>query len=376
MRIAICTDQYLPMLSGLVDSVATLTMQLQKDGHEVRLYTPNLPRAKPEPHIFHFLAFAVPGSGGSMTISFPFGAMKDMRRFNPDVVHTHLFGSAGFLAWYAARRLNVPLIGTDHTFPADYLHYLLLDFPPFPYIVRKFAAWFYGKCDFVTTPGKSILDELHAYGMQKPSRVISNHIPLDLFRPLPDRSLLKKKWGIETEAVLIFGRIAAEKNLDAAIDVFAHIATRTDAHLVFLGDGPYRSVLEKKLQKLGLEKRTHFLGQHRGETLVEAVNACDVCLITSTSETQSMTTIQSLACGVPVVAARAGGLPEYVRDGDTGYLVSPDDREGFAERIASILNDAALRERLGRAGRESVLRFSPEHITAQFEEVYAKAIHI
>ncbi len=244
MRIALVTDQYLPLVSGLVDSIEVLASQLIQQGHEVRIYAPAMPGSVPEPRIFHFPTWILPGSGGAIQITLPRGAMRDMRRFKPDVVHTHLCGIAGLFGWFAARRLKVPFIGTDHTFPADYLHYAHLDFWPFPWIVKKFSAWYYNRCDFVTTPSRELLEELTDYGLYKPAKIVSNHIPSDLFRPLQAKEELRKKWNIGDKAVLLFGRIAEEKNLDVALDAFEKLSTVSTAQLVIVGDGVYRTELE------------------------------------------------------------------------------------------------------------------------------------
>lgn len=379
MRVAICTDQYLPLVSGLVDSVETLAKELRKNGHEVRVYAPALPGSVPEPQVYHFPSWCLPGSGGGVILSFPFGALKDMRAFKPDIIHTHLFGTAGFLAWRAARKFGVPLIGTDHTSPADYLHYFYLNFQPFIFLVRRFAAWFYSRCAVVTAPSQHILDELYDYGLKDlPMEVISNPIQISLFRPLQNKQELKQKFGqkfkIGERTVLLFGRVAVEKNLDMALEVFKTLSQKTDVQLVVVGNGPYRKTLEEKVEIMGLKSKVLFLGVLRGETLVEALNATDVCLVTSTSEIQPMTILQAMAVGLPVVGARAGGVPECIIDGDTGYLVEPKDKNGYVEKLLFLLNDQLLRENFGVAARKVVLNYSPEYIARQFEEVYKKAI--
>ena len=369
MRIAICTDQYLPLLSGLVDSVDTLATELRRQGHEVRIYTTGMKGAATDECVFRFPTWYVPGSGNSISVSFPFGAMRNIRVFKPDVIHAHLFGSAGLFAWYAARRLGVPFVGTDHTFPADYLHYIKLDFPPFPYLARAYAAWFYGRCDLVTTPSERLLKELRMYGLRVSTRLISNPIPHE-FRPLPNKADLKKKFCIDGQAVAIFGRIAQEKNLDAALDVFVDIAPRSNAELIFIGDGPYRAQLEHRVRNQAFSERVRFLGTLRGALLVEAINACDLLLITSTSENQPMTLLQAMACELPVVAANAGGLPEYIWNDVSGYVVLPGDTKGFADRILSVLNDPRRAADFGAAAKESVAPYAPEAIAGQFLEVY------
>ena len=374
MRIAITTDQYLPMVSGLVDSIVTLAEELRRQGHEVRVYAPRPARVQPDKNVFYFSSFALPGSGGAIMFNFPFGAMRDLRAFKPDVIHTHLFGMAGFLAWRASRQLRVPFVGTDHTSPADYLHYAYINFEPFIFLVRRFASWFYGRCTVVSAPSQHILEELYNYGLHtNHSEVISNPITFKQFRPLTNKDELKKKFGVSNRAILLFGRIAAEKNLDFAIDIFADLVTQTDAQLLIVGDGPYRTQLEEKIKAIGVQDKTKFLGVLRGEELTEAINAADVYLITSTSEIQSMTVLQAMACGLPVVGARAGGIPECVIEGDTGFTIEPKNKKEFIEKISLLLSDQLLRENFGKAAQKAVETYSPEQIALKFLNLYQKA---
>ncbi len=374
MRIAIASDIYLPQLSGVGDSIASLAASLTGAGHDVRIYAPRVTAAAPEPHVRRLAAIAIPRSGGNLLFVLPLGGARDLRRFKPDVIHVHTFSTVGLMAARVADRHRIPLVGTDHTFPADYLHYLKLDFPPLPDMAMRFAARFYDRCKVVTAPSQAMIDQLREHGMKAPAMVLSNPIRTDLFHPLPRRETLKRKLGIGPEAVLLFGRLAAEKNLDGAVDVFATVAERRHAQLVVIGKGPYGPQLERILRERGLIDRSLLLGELRGEALNEAINACDVFLTTSTSETQSMTMLQASAAGLPVVAIRAGGLPEYVRDAQTGFIVDPGDRERFASLIVSLLDDRVFARGLGTKGRQFALTFAPESIAARFAEAYAEAI--
>jgi 1,2-diacylglycerol 3-alpha-glucosyltransferase len=374
MRIAIATDVYLPQLSGIADSIETLAGELIKAGHEVRIYGPRAKGATDAPHVRRLPAWSVPGSGGGLRLVLPFGLTRDLRDFRPDVVHVHMFSTVGWAGVRSGRRLRVPVVGTDHTFPADYLRYVKLDFAWAKTAVRRFAAAFYNRCRVVTAPSRSMIDELQAYGLKAPATVVSNPIRVDLFRPLERRTEVKRKLGIGPEAVLLFGRIAAEKNLDFAVEIFAAVAERRHVELVVIGDGPYRATLERRIAERNLSARTRMLGELRGEPLNEAINACEVYLITSKSETQSMTLLQASAAGLPVVAIRAGALPEYVADGQTGYVVDESDRERFVDLIVSVLDDRGFARRLGAKGREFAQRFAPTAQAAAFAAVYAQAI--
>ncbi len=374
MRIALATDIYLPQVSGVADSVDLLARTLLGRGHAVRIYAPDLPDAEPDATVFRRPAWAVPGSGGGLAIVSPFGVLGDLRRFVPDVVHTHSCSTLGLAAMVAARRLGVPLVGTDHTFPADYLHYVGLDYPPFRFAARKSAALYYNRCAFVTTPSRSLLSELEDYGLARPAAVVSNHVPSQIFRPLPGRAELKARLGLRGPTVLLFGRIAVEKNLDLALEVFARVCGQIDAELAVVGDGPYRATFELEVRARGLAARVRMFGVLRGSPLVEAINAGDLFLTTSRSETQSMTMLQAMACGLPVVAARAGGLVEYLDHGRTGFLVDAKEPQAFLPPILALFRDLDLRSRMSREALASVAAFDPETITARFEEIYRSLV--
>ncbi|MDP3934909.1 MAG: glycosyltransferase [Candidatus Giovannonibacteria bacterium] len=374
MRIAFCTDIYLPQLSGVADSIQLLSNQLKKRGHAVRIYAPRVGNSSNEADVFRLPSYSIPGSKDGLVLALPTGALKDMKRFRPDIIHTHTFSTLGFLALYASWRLGTPLVSTDHTFPADYLHYLKLDFTFFRFVARKFAAWYYNRCSYVTAPSRNMIDELKAYVLRTPAEVISNPIPLDIFRQLDNRAELKNKYHLNKKTILIFGRIAVEKNLDFALDIFAEVLKKIDAELAIVGDGPYRSAMEEKARKMGLEQSVHFFGILRGEGLVEVINASDLYLITSTSDTQSMTLLQAMACGLPAVGARAGGLPEYILENITGFTVPPTDKRVFIEKVVELLKNGALAEKFGDAAKRNILSFLPENIVKKFERVYNEAV--
>ncbi len=372
MKIAFCTDIYLPQLSGVADSIKLITDNLKRRGHQIRIYAPERSDTKQDSEIMRLDSWEIPQSNGDLAFVIPIGMTKDMKEFAPDLIHVHTFSTIGIATLYARNALGVPLVGTDHTFPADYMHYFKLDYEPFKDGARKFAAWFYNHCDQVTAPSKSMIEELKEYGLKVPTSVISNIIPTDIFRPLGEKDSLKKKFGIKGKGILIFGRVAKEKNLDFALDIFAEAAKEEEMTFVVLGHGPYAEELQRRAEKIGVNSR--FLGALRGHELTEAINACDLYLITSTSDTQSMTTLQSMACELPVVGAKAGGLPEYVFDGLTGFMVEPTDKKIFVEKILKLLKDDKMSKDFGTEGRKKAVEFSPESITDKFEEVYKKAL--
>ena len=363
MRIAICTDIYLPQLSGVADSIILVKEELERRGHTVLIYGPT-----------EAWSFSMPGWDGNMMFAFPFGLKKLLKEFKPDLIHVHTFAPIGLGALFAGWRLRVPVVGTDHTFPADYLRFFGLDYAPIRFVVRRTNAWFYNHCEHIMAPSQKILVELKKYHCNKPMTVISNPLPLDLFRPLPEKRRLKAKYNLGDRVVLLFGRLGPDKNLDFALRVFAAVRSRTAAELLVVGDGPSRAVVETKVQELGLPPFVRFTGLLRGEELVEAINASEVYFITSI-ESQSMTNLQAMATGLPSVGPATGGLVEYIKDGQNGFLVPPDDLAAFTKAIVDLLENEDKRQRFSQAAYESVASFSLEAIVDKIEMIYENQLN-
>lgn len=369
MKIAICTDMYLPQLGGVADSVVLQARGLRALGHDVHIFAANMRGSVADENVTRFPTLEL--FKGTFCIVSPFGIREALRAYSPDVIHVHSFGTIGLTARYAARALAIPSVATTHGSPVDYLHYFFLDFEPFRTLVLKFVAWFFRGFAVVTAPASQPMDILLRAGLRHvKTSIVSNAVDTHLFRHLDDSLNLKERIGLSHRAVLIFGRLAEEKNLDFAFKIFADVHERTNAQLVILGDGPSRASLEARARSLGIASHTFFMGRLSGEELVTAINACDVMLMTSLSEAQPMTILQANMCGVPVVGARAGGIPESINDTVTGYVIDADDRGAFADHVARLLADVELRHTMSKAAVEHARAHEPVGIARTWERLY------
>lgn len=377
MRIAICTDMYLPQLGGVMDSIEIRARTLRERGHTVHIYAPLIRGSVPDPDVTRLYSWAVPGTDGGMALVMPFGLTKHLRAFKPDIIDIESFAPVGLAAQWASWRLGIPAHGVSHGSPADYLGYFYLDFAPLRWLANKYMAWFFTMCDSVSAPSTYMVEQLSTYGTHADSiRLISNPIDTNAFYPRSNKTELKKKFGIGDVAVVVFGRIALEKHIDMAIAAFELIAKESSAQLVFIGSGPYQPTAERLVAEKHLSSRTLFLGAKRGQELGEAINACEVLLVTSRTEAQSMATLQALACGLPAVASGSGALPQYVRNGETGYTADPFSAKDFATKTIKLLNEPMEARRLGQRGHEDMQRFAPSPIAQQFESAYQTLMRI
>jgi glycosyltransferase involved in cell wall biosynthesis len=202
-------------------------------------------------------------------------------------------------------------------------------------------------------------------------RVISNPIRLDAFRPLPQRQLLKAKFDFSDFTILYAGRLAPEKRVDLLVRAVAGLVSEVPAvRLALLGRGSAESDLISLCRSLGMAERVRFLGFLPSHTTVaEAYNAADVFAIASTAETQSIATMQAMACGLPVVGVRAWGLGEYINE-TNGLLVDPGDVGALGKALTYLAAHPEARVRLGREGQKCVTRFSAPAIATEWEEIY------
>jgi N-acetyl-alpha-D-glucosaminyl L-malate synthase BshA len=145
------------------------------------------------------------------------------------------------------------------------------------------------------------------------------------------------------------------------------------ASLVMVGDGPDRVSAEDEARRLGVDRDVHFLGKI--EAVAPLLAGADLFLLPSQSESFGLSALEALACGTPVVATRTGGLPEVVRDGETGVLCEVGDVEGMAAAAVRVLADReAWRRMSAAAAADARDRYSQDEIVARYEALYADAV--
>jgi len=388
MRIAFFTDSFYPELGGIQDSILLAARALGERGHHIVLYAP---RAAPRDYrlaglpvqeidlgervqVRRLFSLPVPSSTGQSRLLLPTGRRwRELVGWRPDVLHTHTFLGAGWEALVAARRLGVPLVGTNHWAIGEFSMYAPVGARQFARYSVKAATAYYNRCAFVTGPSRSVVDEMRAYGLRKPARVVSNPIDTTLFRPgdAGERQRLKHRFGFSDATILYAGRLAVEKNIDVLVRALAPVVREMpDAMLALAGHGTDRPRLERLAAELGVGQRVRFLGTLDKPALAEAYRAADVFAIASTSETQSMVLLQAMSSGLPAVGARWRALPEYIGD-DAGLLAEPGDAAQFAAHFLSMLRAPPVRARMGERAAASARRFGLAETVSAWEQIYA-----
>ena len=210
-----------------------------------------------------------------------------------------------------------------------------------------------------------------------PVGVAYNGFDETMFRPLPPDPALRARFAPDGAPLLLFaGRLVTFKGIDHLLDALVLLKDRPQPHLLLIGDGPHQASLERRAAALGLSERVTFAGPLPHAELPRYYAIADAFVVPSIAhETFSIASCEAMSCQRPVIGTHVGGLPEVVRDGETGYLVPPGDAAALAERIGALLEDPAARARMGAAGRAWTLEmFTWERVIARMIACYEQVL--
>jgi N-acetyl-alpha-D-glucosaminyl L-malate synthase BshA len=203
--------------------------------------------------------------------------------------------------------------------------------------------------------------------------VIPNFVNCNVFQPA-DGACRRKMFAADHERVLAhLSNFRPVKRVPDVIEIFHLVRREIPAKLLMIGDGPDRTIAEWMVREKNLTGDVFFLGKQN--QVQELINCADVLLLPSDLESFGLVALEAMACGVPAVCSRVGGLPEVVRDGIDGFLVPPRDVQAMAAKALEILTDPAKREAMGRAGRERALsHFCSDKIIPLYEQLYRRVL--
>jgi L-malate glycosyltransferase len=228
--------------------------------------------------------------------------------------------------------------------------------------------------DGVTAVSHFLKEATHTIiGAQKEIEVIHNFVNCDKYKP-SNNSELKNYFAPRGQKVLIHvSNFRAVKRPADVVRIFETVQKKIPSVLLMVGDGPERGNAECIARNSGIEEKVHFLGKQ--DAIEELISISDLLLLPSETESFGLVALEAMACKVPVVASRVGGLPEVVTDGIEGYLVEPHDLGKMMEYAIRILADEKLRYDMGNKARARAhAHFRSEIIISRYEAFYRKTI--
>jgi glycosyltransferase involved in cell wall biosynthesis len=370
MRIAFCTDTFLPEVNGVTTVLATMRAGLVERGHEVLVISPDYPGTVAEPGVVRRRSVPCPGYS-AVRLSAPIGG--DVRRalaaFRPDVVHVVTEGPIGLIGRGWARRRSVPLVSSFHTDFPRYAARYLGRWAVTP--TRRYLCWFHRAARFTQTPSDATREALQAVGVER-AVTWGRGVDTTCFSPRRRDEGRRSERGCDADQPLVLhvSRLAVEKDVDTLVAAFrlAHARLGGAVRFAVAGDGPRSAWVRAELP---FAVHSGFLTR---AALADLYADADIFVFPSPTETCGLVVLEAMASGLPVIAARAGGVVEQIREGINGHLVEAGDDAGFADRIGHLVSDRPHRIGLAAGALASAADRSWDRELDRLEPMYADAV--
>ncbi len=387
MRIGIFTDTYLPYISGLVTSVDMLKKSLERLGHTVYIVTANLESFRYD-YDKKQRILKVPGVptgiyDSRLTGIYPLKAIKIIRSWNLDIIHSQTEFGIGTFARILAKQYNIPIVHTYHTMYEDYVHYITHGY--FNRSSKKIVEYltvFY--CD--KTISELIVPTKKAYELFKKKYKVDRNVyivptGIDVEKFYRENNtqlnILKKRKELglaKDDFVIVFvGRIASEKNIELLLtSMKSLVAVSPKIKLLIVGDGPDLDNYKKYVNKNQLQQNVIFTGKVSWEHVRDYYLISDCFTTASHTETQGLTVIEAMAATLPVVVIDDESFTDTVIDKLNGLIFK--NRREYKKCIITLFKNRSLLKKLGDQARISAETHSSRYFAEQILEVYRIAI--
>ncbi|BCU05986.1 glycosyltransferase [Allochromatium tepidum] len=386
MRVLMISDVYFPRVTGVSTSIQTFAREFGAKGHEVTLIAPDYGSSDydagaNEPfEIIRIPSRYLPIDPEDRILQ-PFKIRRlteALKARGFDLLHIQTPFIAHYSGLGLAKRLELPVVESYHTFFEQYLHHYVPWVPArwMRGAARHFSISQCNGVDALVVPSQAMLDVLRDYGIQTPAEVIPTGIDLDQFSQ-GDGLRFRARHDIPPErpVLVLVSRLAFEKNIEFILRALVRIKAEVpDVLLVIAGEGPAQRDLERLAEQLGLADNTRFLGYlNRDGSLEDCYRAGAAFLFASRTETQGLVLLEAMALGVPVVSTAVMGTKEVLGDGQ-GALIAAEDEADFAGKAVRLLKEPDLRKRLAREAVEHAHDWSAPVLADRLLKFYERVI--
>jgi glycosyltransferase involved in cell wall biosynthesis len=414
MRIVISSDLYWPTVNGVSTAARTLALGLAEHGHQVLVLAPSqtgehhiekdgkttIVRLKstifpfyhnqvdPLPEKRRIAGVSIPSlpiyaSNGFRICLAPRREIKQaLDQFKPDIIHNHMRIMIGQEVLRYAQLNDVPLVGTNHVMPENLMDNLKLVAALNKPInrVTKLLGRAIVKADYIIMPTQSAIDMSFTHDELKklkvPVEAVSNGIDLSQFSSQKASPALYKKYGLPKDqpTIMYLGRVDAEKHLSVLLEAFARIQCGTGACLVIVGAGTDESNLQLLAEKLGVHQHVVFTGRIPDKDKPGLLRLATVYCMPSPVELQSISTLEAMASGQPIVAVDAGAVKELCQDGRNGFLCEKDNVDQIAVGLEKLVTDKTLHDQYAAESLAIAKTHDIAHTLERVEAIYQEVI--
>ena len=359
--------------SGIV--ATELGLELATRGHEIHFITyanpirldPSIPRIHyHEVEVSNYPLFQYPPYSLALA-----SRMADVAEsYHLDLLHVHYAIPHSISAMLAkqmiARRRRLPFITTLHGTDIT-----LVGAEPSYFSITKFSI---EQSDGVTAISEDLRRHTaEVFAVANEIRVIHNFVNCTTYAPDPERRGIERFAPNREKLLIHLSNFRPVKRVQDCIRILAEVRRNVNARLLMVGDGPDRGMAEHLAWQLGVQDAVEFLGKRNG--VERLIRLADVILMPSEMESFGLAALEGMACGVPPVATRVGGVPELITDRSDGFLEAVGDVTAQSARVAELLSDNAVHSRMAEAARETALtRFCTDRIIPRYVDYYESVL--
>ena len=369
MNIAFFTETFLPKVDGIVTRLTKTIEHLVAAGDEVLVFCPEgAPTSYCGAQVMGIPAVPLP-LYPELKLALPRPVVAEaIDSFKADVIHVVNPAILGLGGIWLAKTKGIPLVASYHTHLPKYLeHYGLGMLEPLLWELLKAA---HNQASLNLCTSTAMVQELSERGIHN-TDLWQRGVDTDGFHPkLASAQRRQQLFGPHQDGdplLLYVGRLSAEKQIEAILPVLKALP---GSRLALVGDGPHR----QQLEKIFAGTATRFLGYLKGKGLAEAYASADAFLFPSSTETLGLVLLEAMAAGCPVVAAKRGGIPDIVTDGENGCLYDPDEADGLVVATRRLLMQRESHQEMRIAARQEAERWGWQAATAQLRGYYKQVL--
>ena len=369
MRIALFTETFLPKVDGIVTRLKHTIEQLHRHGDEVLIFCPEGGlRSYCGAEIYGLSAFPLP-LYPELKLALPRPEIgHQLAKFQPDLIHVVNPAVLGLAGIFYAKSTQIPLVASYHTHLPKYLHHYGLGV--LEGLLWELLKGAHNQAALNLCTSSAMVTELSEHGIERVN-LWQRGVDTETFHPdraTPEMRHYLSQGEPASQLLLYVGRLGAEKEIE---QIRAILAAIPGTRLAIVGDGPHRAYLESYFAATP----THFVGYLGGEKLAAAYAVADAFVFPSRTETLGLVLLEAMAAGCPVIAARSGGIPDIVTDGQNGYLFDPQAPQGAIVATQKLFADPAASLKLRSNARAEAERWGWAAATQQLQKYYLRVVN-
>lgn len=380
LKILIASDAYKKQTNGVTNMVVTLAEELRAMDCEVRVLALSDTHASfregDDYYISSFSSPVYPDARQSLVWRSRY--LRELKEWDPDIIHIHTEFSARRLAQQVAHATRTPVVMTCHTDYGKFVEPVLRSPRLIRTLIRAWSVVAYHGADVLTVPSEKGRDITRGYHLRCPVVVIPNGIEQEKFRrPLPpeEREALFARYGMTDNGRLLLSvsRLSREKNLEELLGFLPRLLREEpEARLLVVGDGPDRARLEAAARELGVEGAAVFTGRIPPDEVYRYYRMGSVFVCASRFEVHSLTYLEAMTCGLPLVCREDPCLKDVLEQGGNGFAYRTE--EEFLAYTLRVLRDGALRQRLSEDALRRSEAFGGRRYAARTLELYRQVL--